>query len=255
MTEDRRVCEEPERLWRYGLWTVGCGFICLALLGTVADIDLSLSSYFYDPELPQRWFLRTTAPWIWLNRYGEYPTWLLAVGAVIVWYGSRHRRAWVPYRRACALLVLATVLGPGLLVNGVFKPLWGRPRPHQVEVFGGSRPYRHWWQPGNLGGGRSFSSGHAAMGYVLVAGACLVSPRRSSWLRGLALGGALTYGSLVGVARIVHGAHFVSDVLWSGGLMCFTVAILHAVLPMMSPPGVDTPRALHPPRAADTLSG
>lgn len=73
------------------------------------------------------------------------------------------------------------------------------------------------------------------MGYVLVAGVCLVSPRRPAWRRGLALGGALTYGSLVGFARIVHGAHFVSDVLWSGGLMCFTVAALHALLPARSP--------------------
>jgi membrane-associated PAP2 superfamily phosphatase len=131
--------------------------------------------------------------------------------------------------------------------------VWGRPRPHQVEVFGGSQPYRHWWQPGNLGGGRSFSSGHAAMGYVLVAGVWLVSQRRSPWWRGLALGGALLYGSLVGVARIVHGAHFVSDVLWSGGLMCFTVALLHAVLPVRSPPEVEAHSAAHPPTATDTI--
>ena len=65
------------------------------------------------------------------------------------------------------------------------------------------------------------------MGYVLVAGISLVAPRR----RGLALGGALLYGTLVGLARIVTGAHFVSDVLWSGGLICLTVATLQAVLP------------------------
>ena len=73
------------------------------------------------------------------------------------------------------------------------------------------------------------------MGYVLVVGTCLISPRRPSWVHRLALGGALTYGSLIGLTRIVQGAHFVSDVLWSGGLMCFTVATLHAVLPVASP--------------------
>lgn len=91
------------------------------------------------------------------------------------------------------------------------------------------------------------------MGYVLVAGVWLVSQRRSPWWRGLALGGALLYGSLVGVARIVHGAHFVSDVLWSGGLMCFTVALLHAVLPVRSPPEVEAHSAAHPPTATDTI--
>jgi len=70
------------------------------------------------------------------------------------------------------------------------------------------------------------------MAYMLVAGIYLVAPR----YRRLALGGALSYGSLVGLARIVSGAHFASDVLWSGSLMCFTVATLHAVLPATSSP-------------------
>ena len=74
------------------------------------------------------------------------------------------------------------------------------------------------------------------MGYVLVAGTYLVSPRRSSWLRGVVLGGALTYGSLLGLTRIIQGGHFVSDVFWAGSLMCFTVATLHLLLPAMAPP-------------------
>ena len=228
--------EESGLLRRYGLWIVGLGFISLVLLGTWADVDLRFSRYFYAPEAPQRWFLKTTVPWIWLYRYGESPTWLLAVGAALVWGGSLCRRVWVRYRRACVLFVLAVALGPGLLVNGILKPLWGRPRPHQVELFGGSQSYRPWWPPGNPGGGRSLPSGHAAMGYVLVAGTYLVSPRRPSWLRGVVLGGALAYGSLLGLTRIIQGGHFVSDVFWSGSLMCFTVATLQWLLPAMSPP-------------------
>ncbi len=227
---ERRV-EESVLLWRYGLWLLGLGFILLVLLGTVTDIDLRFSRYFYDPAVSQPWFLKTAAPWLWLYRYGESPTWVLAVGAAVVWCGSLYRRAWVRYRRACALLVLAVALGPGLLVNAILKPLWGRPRPYQVEVFGGARLYQPWWQPGTSGGGRSFPSGHAAMGYVLVAGTYLISQRRPHWLRGLVLGGALTYGSLLGLTRIVQGGHFVSDVFWSGCLMCFIVATLQAVLP------------------------
>ena len=232
---DVRGVEESGLFWSYGLCMVGLGFILLVLVGTWVDVDLRFSRYFYDPEAPQRWFLKTTVPWIWLYRYGESPTWLLAVGAAVVWCGSLRRRAWVRHRRACALLVLAVALGPGLLVNGILKPLWGRPRPHQVEFFGGSRSYQPWWQPGHLGGGRSFPSGHAAMGYVLVAGTYLVSQRRPSWLRGVVLGGALTYGSLLGLTRIIQGGHFVSDVFWSGSLMCFTVATLQLLLPALSP--------------------
>ena len=255
MTGDMRGREEPELVWRYGLWIVGCGFIVLALLGTVADADLYLwHDISMSRRCPRGGFYKTVAPWIWLNWYGEYPALLLAIGAAV---GVVRRVyaivTWVRYRRACALLVLAVVLGPGLLVNGILKPLWGRPRPHQVEALVVHNPIGPGGNRESTGGGKSFPSGHAAMGYVLVAGSCLVSPRRSSWLRGLVLGGALTYGSLVGMARVGQGAHFVSDVLWSGGLMCFTVATLHAVLPVTSCIGVDTYRALHPPRAIDTL--
>jgi lipid A 4'-phosphatase len=250
---ERRGYEASGLLRRDYLWMLGCGFIVLVLLSTAADLDLRLAGYFYDPAAAQKWFLKTEAPWIWLDRYGEYPALLLAIGAAVVWCGSVRWRAWVRHRRACALLVLAVLLGPGLLVNGILKPLWGRPRPHQVQVFGGSQPYRHWWQPGHLGGGRSFSSGHTAMGYVLLAGACLVSPRRPAWQRRLALGGVLAYGSLVGTARVVQGAHFVSDVLWSGVLMCFIVATLRAVIPLRSPTEDDRHRDVHPLPAVDTL--
>src|SRR5262249_12617292 len=169
---------------KYGLWMIGLGFVLVVLLSTMMNADLRCAQYFYDAGLPQRWVLKTAVPWSWLNWYGEYPVWLLAAGAAVVWCGSLYRRAWVRHRRACALILLAVALGPGLLVNGILKPLWGRPRPHQVEIFGGAQTYRYWWQPGNFGGGRSFSSGHAATGYVLVAGADVGTPPRRPLLPG-----------------------------------------------------------------------
>jgi membrane-associated PAP2 superfamily phosphatase len=94
-----------------------------------------------------------------------------------------------------------------------------------------------WWQPGGPGSGESFTSGHVAMGFILVAGALLV-PRRCLWGRRLAYVMALGYGSLMGWARIVQGGHFLSDSLWSGGLMCLLVAVLSTTLPpsMHAPP-------------------
>ena len=241
------VVEAPGRLWQHHLWIVGLGFLFAVLLSTIGDVDPRLSGYFYDPIAVQKWFLKASEPWSWLYRYGEVPTWVLALGAVVVWGGSLRRRSWVKYRRACALIVLAVILGPGLLVNSVLKPLWGRSRPAQVDLFGGSQPYQPWWQPGPIGGGKSFPSGHAAMGYVLVLGTCLVSPHRSTRFRVLVLGGALAYGSLLGTTRIIQGGHFLTDVLWSGGLMCFMVATLQAILLPTAPPDTDQCQELHQP--------
>jgi membrane-associated PAP2 superfamily phosphatase len=208
----------------------------LVILGLDTHLDLFLAACFYDPSAPQGWFWGEAILWRWLYHYGTYPTLVLTVGAVLVCLGSLVRHSWVDYRRACLLLVLAVVLGPGLLVNGVLKPYWGRPRPRQVELFGGSLPYRQWWQPGGTRVGRSFPSGHAAMGYVLIAGAFLVPQRRHPWWRVLVWVGALTYGTLLGFARIVQGGHFASDVLWAGGLMCLTVFGLRVALYAWPPP-------------------
>jgi lipid A 4'-phosphatase len=208
-------------------WLAVLGFACLVVWCAVTDIDLRLSASFYAPQ--HGWYLARTFPWGWLYDYGEYPAIVLAVGAFLVILRSVWRPTWASYRYPCLLVVLAVSLGPGLLVNGILKPLWGRPRPRHVEQFGGTELYRMWWQPGGPGAGESFPAGHAAMGFILMAGAYLV-PRRCVWERRLIYTAALGYGSLMAWARIVQGGHFLSDGIWAGGFMCFLVAVLQASL-------------------------
>ena len=64
---------------------------------------------------------------------------MMAIGAFLVLLGSLRCAAWRQYRRSCLLLVLAVALGPGLLVNGLLQPLWGRPRPRHIEQFAGTQ--------------------------------------------------------------------------------------------------------------------
>src|SRR5262245_30685279 len=97
-------------LEKYSLWLSGLGFVLLVLLGTMVDADLLCAELFYDAGAPHRWFLKTVAPWSWLNQYGEYPVLLLATAAAVVWCGSLYRRAWMRHRRACVLLLLAVAL-------------------------------------------------------------------------------------------------------------------------------------------------
>lgn len=226
------MCQRPKGMLRRSWYGVAVlGFVLLVLWCTVTDIDPRLSAYFYDP--PRGWYLKDAFPWGWLYDYGEYPAIVLAVGAFLVLLRSVWWPAWARYRRTCLLLVLAVSLGPGLVVNGILKPAWGRPRPRHVVQFGGAESYRAWWQPGGPGLGKSFPSGHAAMGFVLVAGVWLISHRHARW-RWLACTAALLYGSLMGCARIVQGGHFLSDVIWSGGVVGLLVVVLQQTLPSWS---------------------
>jgi membrane-associated phospholipid phosphatase len=116
-------------------------------------------------------------------------------------------------------------LGPGLVVNTVLKDHWGRARPLQIEQFGGSRAFT----PAPLPAAQcarncSFPSGHAALGFSLLAFALLLPPGAA---RRLATAAALGVGVLVGLARIAQGAHFLSDVVYAGLVVYGTTAALH----------------------------
>jgi membrane-associated PAP2 superfamily phosphatase len=213
------------------------GMIALALSALVlaiTNVDLQLSDQFYLPSLG--WYLADEAPWRWLYDYGQFPAIGLAVGAFGVLVGSCWRRAWRSHRRRCLFFVLAVALGPGLAVNGVLKPMWGRPRPRQVAQFGGIKAYQPWYQPAGLSAaaGKSFPSGHAAMGFVLAAGVVLL-PRRGAGLQRVWIAGALGYGGLMGLGRIVQGGHFLSDVLGSAAVVMLVIWGLSVMLPVGSP--------------------
>jgi lipid A 4'-phosphatase len=221
---------KPETsLCRVYLWIAALGFGPLVVLCTFTNLDVGLSAYFYDPSAPEKWFLKHTVPWIWLFRFGEYAVILPTIGAAVMLCGSLVWRSWARYRQPCLVLVLAVVLGPGVLVNGILKPFWGRVRPVRCTQFDGVGVYHPWWQPGGVGFGNSFPSGHAAIGYVSIAAAWMVPERRSRWRR-LVVAAGLAYGTLLGVTRIIQGGHFASDVLWSGLLMCVIAAAMPAVL-------------------------
>jgi membrane-associated phospholipid phosphatase len=116
-------------------------------------------------------------------------------------------------------------VGPGLLANTLFKDHWGRARPVQIEAFGGT----HRFTPAPLPAAEcdrncAFVSGHAALGFSLVSLAFLLPRGRS---RRLGIAFALGFGALVGLGRIVQGAHFLSDVVYAGLLVYGTTALLY----------------------------
>jgi len=187
------------------------------------DLDRSISARFYSPD--SGWYLEESPPWYWLYRYGTIPGILLTLSALIGTVVVRVRRPDSHWYRLFLLILLTALLGAGLLVNGFLKPYWGRPRPSQIQEFGGQHTYREALSPGIPGKGRSFTCGHCTMGFLFVT---LIYFRRRSaavaWVGGL---GGLAYGGLISAARVVQGAHFVTDCLWSLGVLWLVATILY----------------------------
>ena len=100
----------------------------------ITDVDLAIERLFYQPGAG--WVYKDEQPWHILYKLGVLPAWVMALSALAVLIASRWVRKWVQHRRTALFLVLVMAVGPGLLVNEVFKNHWGRPRPLDVYELG-----------------------------------------------------------------------------------------------------------------------
>jgi len=131
---------------------------------------------------------------------------------VIYWRFTASRKYW----RIVLALFIALAVGPGIIVNSIFKDHFGRPRPAQTTEFGGQMEFKpvleaNWGQPG-----KSFPSGHASvpLAYLLLAFAAY-RRKRHTLAKRLGVGIVFWY-VMVGYARIAAGGHHFSDVVWAG---------------------------------------
>lgn len=135
--------------------------------------------------------------------------------------------------RRSIFLIAALAVGPGLVVNGLLKSWWGRPRPVMVDLYGGEAPYQPVWFISDwCQSNCSFVSGEASSATWMVAALVLVPPH----LRLFAAPVVVTYALLLSLNRLAFGGHFLSDILLSWTISGLVFAILFRV--MVSAPGV-----------------
>ena len=114
--------------------------------------------------------------------------------------------------RSAAAFVAVVILGTGFLVHAVLKENMGRPRPRDVIEFSGPSAYVPVFVPSQFCKTNcSFVSGHAAIGFSVMAFGMFGSRRRRHFWFGV----SLLAGGLVGLVRIAQGGHFLSDVVFT----------------------------------------
>ena len=214
------------------VWVPAAGLAAATVLFWRTDLDLAMVRPFFATEaasrsLEVRWPLMAAQPWKALYDWGVYPAWILGCGGMAVWIVSFFWARLERWRDPGLFYALLLIVGPGILVNVLCKPYWSRPRPHATKPFGGEREFLPVWQRGHGEEDSSFPSGHAATGFYLMAPA-FVCYRRRPWTAAAFLLLGLVGGGVIGLARMVAGGHFPSDVLWSGGIVYFTALALAA---------------------------
>jgi membrane-associated PAP2 superfamily phosphatase len=205
----------------------------LTVLFRFTDLDMASVRPFFGgsapgDQIPDRWPLMNAYPWKALYDWGIYPALVMGCGGLLVWMASFcWAKKLARWRDEGLFYGLLLIVGPGIIVNGVLKPYWGRPRPNAIIPFGGQREFLPVWVWGRGQDESSFPSGHASMGFCLMAPAFVHYRRRPRLALCFLLLG-LASGCIMGVTRVVAGGHFPSDVVWAGGLIYFTALVIAA---------------------------
>lgn len=224
--------------------------IALLIIGTFVfrynggAVDKYLINLVYSSDAPagERFPVGKMQPLYWLNRNDSTFTIVLSLillGMLGLGLTKKKYKALVKY---AAFGLVSFIVGPGLIVNAIFKELWGRPRPSQTVLWPNSEtpdnlPFYKVWDPAFLDGmdKPAFPSGHVSVTVIyIVIFYIFKNPETAAYLigefkeykvrlftafkyTGLAL--AFPGGIIMGFARMSAGAHHPSDVFWTFGMV------------------------------------
>ena len=204
--------------------------LVLLIFGTAlflfSDLDLTISGALYDSD-NRSWYL-SEHPLIHTSYiYGPYLSSLLAFAALVHLLASYMLPRYLPKRAVSAFILLSLLVGPIVLVNGVIKESWRRPRPRNITEFHGVHEFKKVLVINQTDfNGKSFPSGHASSGFILVVLYFLLKRKRPK-LAMASLLFSLLLGTWLGFVRIAGGGHFASDILWALGVNWYVVMLLY----------------------------
>ena len=204
------------------------GFVFGLLCAVDPQLDLDLAALGFDSARhlfgvnAQAWVQHTRLAARILIALLALPA-FLAIVLKLIW---PHRPMLIE-ARAALFLIATLALGPGVLTNLVLKDHWGRPRPIDVQQFGGEYRFEPWWNPrGDCPNNCSFVAGEPSGAFWTLAPAALAPPP----LQAVAYGAALVFGVALGAFRMATGAHFFSDVVFAGVLMYLVIWTAHGLI-------------------------
>ncbi|QIW09432.1 lipid A 4'-phosphatase LpxF [Francisella sp. LA112445] len=191
-------------------------------------LDLALAGDFYSPTSgfavsPSHGFFG------FMHTFAmRFPV-VFSIAVILFLLGSLFIKAFrIKNRKAIFFIAVCLWVGPGLVVNAVFKNHWGRPRPYMVQQFNGDKIFQQPFVISNqCTTNCSFPCGDASMGFWLFAFMPLAATRRK---KALAFAVAVLAGGGLGLMRMAQGGHFFSDVIFCGIFVYICTWIVYWVM-------------------------
>jgi len=201
---------------RAGWLGVAVALLLASVFGLWSGLDLWTSAQFRRAD--GNGFVGDQIGWVmFLYRAMPVVGWTYFIGALVVIALGHRWPGRVPFRwrRRASSLALVSAIGSWFIINAVLKEHWGRARPREVIELVASAPHHFSLAlvpTDQCFHNCSFTSGHAASGFVIMAVGLMgsVATRR----RWLAIG--LVMGAFASAGRVLQGGHFLSDTLFAG---------------------------------------
>lgn len=189
------------------------GILCYGLALSGVDAWVAKAVYLENQYLA--WQLR---------QYGLVPVEILAVLALVVLLIGPLRKRYPRLRHASLVYLATMLLGVGLLNQVILQDVIDRPRPRDAVLVEATDAAAL--------SGHSFPGGHAGAATMLIIPffALWSAGRRKLALTVLSVG--LLSAGLVGGARMVLGAHYLSDTLFALGLTLWCGTLAHRWIPL-----------------------
>jgi len=116
------------------------------------------------------------------------------------------------------IVVWMALLGYVICIQLV-KWFWGRVRFRELDA--AFSQFTPWYLPQGITGYDSFPSGHAAMGWILLA-LLILFTNKKPWIKYLVFALILLYAVVLALSRVIIGAHYASDVLFGSFFIIIT---------------------------------
>jgi len=145
--------------------------------------------------------------------------------SLIIFVIFTFNKDWGNYRNISAVITILTILNPLLFVQ-ITKILTGRVRFRKLAIDFSN--YTPWFLPPGPSENNSFPSGHTSMSFMFLPLLILVKDRKwKNIIRIVVSFLIISWAIFVGVSRIVVGAHYASDVLFSAGMAAVITVLLY----------------------------
>lgn len=199
-------------------------FFSFMVIALSPYIDIFISSLFFEDG---HFLFKNNSIFNFVDKYFPHVLILICLSIFMLWFmGYINSKKWILNINTKAMWFLCgtMLVGPFIIVNGLFKTFWGRARPKDIIDFGGEKIF----SPAMVISNQckwdcSFVSGHTAIAFWIMALA-LILPKKH---RKKYVWGSFLIGFFVAFTRIAQGYHFFSDVFFAAIVTIYVIWIMY----------------------------